>query len=169
MSIEQYQADVREGDIGTARRRLASYIACTAYEPELCSTIGDLCMMMKDPTEAAKWYIIGSETNDEIESCIEKYIHANRKHPGAIIANIPGRARLASTADYPEIVQDRLREASIENREIKGTRYAPDAPNKWSDRSRTNERIATVIIITAVVLFFLGAYTAVRWVVGFFL
>jgi hypothetical protein len=67
------QADLARGDLGSARRRLASAVGSGAYDPELLARIAELSVRMGDPVQAGRYWLLTPSTGQEVEAAIEAF------------------------------------------------------------------------------------------------
>ena len=114
MSVHHRAAqDEAGGDLGSAKRRLASYaVSANTFDPSICERIARLCVRMQDPTEAGRWYILCDSKDTESSDCIQRFTASCGGTPDQVLSQIPRGLKLTSLAEYPPVVAARLREMS---------------------------------------------------------
>ncbi|HZW05678.1 MAG TPA: DUF6584 family protein, partial [Phycisphaerales bacterium] len=99
--------DERRGDLGTARRRLASLAATRGYDPAVIERVARLSVRMGDWYEAGRWYAIVDSTDAEAPLAIERF-QAAAGGPEVAAWRIPLAEKVRNRADLPLAVRDRL-------------------------------------------------------------
>ena len=106
-ALERAKLDEAAGDLGSARRRLASYVASTGYDPAICEQIARLCVGMHDPHEAGKWYDVSDSSDSDAESCITAF-EKSCGGPKGVLGQLPRVALSKALEQYPPRVAARL-------------------------------------------------------------
>jgi len=70
------ERDIAAGDLGAARRRLASYIRSVGFSAEMCERIARISVMMRDPAEAGRWYFAIDSSDPEAEGAISVFVES---------------------------------------------------------------------------------------------
>lgn len=108
------EPEIRLGDLGTAKRRLCSFIAGTRYDPKVCGQIGDICRDMKDPCEAGRWYFISDRPTKQVRKEVFAFLSMHNSKLSVVLAQMPSRAKLTDMSAYPEPVRERLESIGCE-------------------------------------------------------
>ncbi len=154
---ERAKQDEAAGDLGSAKRRLVSYVVSARFDPSICETIARLCVRMQDPTEAGRWYILCDSKDNESSDCIERFTASCGGTPGQVLSQIPQGLKLKSLDEYPPVVATRLH--------AMGFRGLPKQPR--AETSTFKDRLATIgcLIVLAIVvgLLIVGMSTVGAW------
>lgn len=127
-AIRRAQADIDAGDLGSARRRLMSRAVSKGYEPGVCERVARLCVQMRDPIEAGRWYFLCESADPEAGPLVERYVEALKRDAGRILADLPSSLyeRFQNGAG-PAIVEQRLSTLGATSRVPRGVVRAPRA------------------------------------------
>lgn len=172
MTSPDVSSDIARGDLGTAKRRLCSYIAGTRYSSAVCGRIGDICRKMKDPCEAGRWYFISDRPTAEVGEEIDAFVRMHNGRLGTILQQFPTHAKLSELGAYPEPVQQRLQsigcvegfgvsraetvEGALANQGYAAGRYG----QRWSLAGA----LIVGILLVLFVVFVIGLGTIVNWI-----
>jgi hypothetical protein len=107
-ALERAQFDVQQGDLGSARMRLRSFISTARYSAEVCEMLARISRQMSDPVEAGRWYFLCDSADEEAAACIELFLHSCRDDARRIATRIPARVRSTPAEQFPEAVRERL-------------------------------------------------------------
>jgi hypothetical protein len=86
---ELAEADVARGDLGTARRRLASAVASQPYAPDLLGRIADLSLRMGDPVQAGRYFLLSDRTGAEVDAAVEAFARSCGREPRRMAWELP--------------------------------------------------------------------------------
>jgi hypothetical protein len=88
-ALKRAEQDVARGDLGSARRRMASFVVSADYEPDVLARLGDVCRAMGDPVEAGRWYLLSSADGPEVDEAVGRFVAACRGVPSHVAAALP--------------------------------------------------------------------------------
>lgn len=104
--------DRAAGDLGTAKRRLASLLDTTGYDPGVCRELAEICLDMRDPIEAGRWVYLCEDAsdspNDAAREAMAAFVGKCRNDPATIAGRLPRFVKTTRSESLPEPVQARL-------------------------------------------------------------
>lgn len=100
-AIERAERDEREGDLGSARHRLRSYLATVGYDADVCERIARLCVRMGDPVEAGRWYYLCESADPEAAPAVERFKANLGGDPRQVFLQIPAKIRAVEFGRLP--------------------------------------------------------------------
>ncbi len=115
--FERVEQDLQRGDHGLAKARLLSHLNSKGYEVEILNRLGRICYEMHDLFQAGRCWLTSTAQGEEVDAAIKEFARRCGRNPNQMFSQLPQRARLSSLPQYPEIVQQRLRQWSI-NEEV---------------------------------------------------
>lgn len=130
-ALDRANQDEADGDLGSAVRRLKSFVTTAGYSAELCERIARLGVRMQDPTEAGKWYLLCDSRDERAEECVQKFIASCGGEPKQAWSQIPQSLRLGDFSEYPERVAQRLGAMGVRG-SAKRARFVRS--RTWKDR-----------------------------------
>lgn len=100
------------GDLGTAKRRLASLLDTTGYDPGVCRELAEICLDMRDPIEAGRWVYLCEDASDwpseAAREAMAAFIDNCRNDPAIIASRLPRFVKTTQSEALPQPVQARL-------------------------------------------------------------
>jgi hypothetical protein len=109
-AFKRAKLDEQQGDLGSARARLRSYLSSTGYDPAVCERIARISMKMQDPVEAGRWYFLCDSADADAAPAIERFCAAAGGEPRQIYGQLPAFYRRISRERLPGAVLERLKE-----------------------------------------------------------
>jgi hypothetical protein len=158
-AFKRAKLDEQQGDLGSARARLRSYLSSTGYDPAVCERIARISMKMQDPVEAGRWYFLCDSADADAAPAIERFCAAAGGEPRQIYAQLPAFYRTISRERLPGAVLERLKEI----------RALPPADARTRPQSGFFDWLIPVGCMTVLTLTLLltavGVVAVVRWLV----
>jgi hypothetical protein len=154
-ALDRVERDIARGDLGSARRRLASFIGSAPYDPETLARVGDLCALMQDPLQAGRFWFLSSREGAEVESAIESF--AASLDDGRLVWELP-RFRGREGTVFPQVVVERLRRHGVDLRTA-----AIGPARRREERSRGG---GIVVLVVGLALFVAVVAAGVAIVLG---
>jgi len=161
-ALERARADMERGDLGSARRRLASSLGNT-FDQDTLDTLGDICAQMGDPVEAGRYWLASSRDGEEVRLAVERFAALHRHDPDRILRAFPRHVALVAPENLPAPAADRIVSLGLEDpwRRRRERRLA-------ARRTPVIDRVAplgcVLAAIVALGLMILGAITAAGWI-----
>ena len=158
-ALDRAKRDEAAGDLGSARRRLVSFVRNQGYDAAACEQIARLSTRMGDPEEAGRWYFVCESSDPESPAAIERFRARHGPQPRQLLLALPRFARYGSRAALPPQVAVRLSELGPPFDE------PPSKPKAdWRDKTFGWGCGLVLLLLGASVV--VGLMTIVRWLVG---
>ena len=165
-ALERAEEDVRRGDYGLARQRLASYLSTNGYDPDLLARLGQISHDMRDVHQAGRFWLTSTAQGEEVEQAVAVFLRRAGTDPASIVAQLPPTVRQPALDVFPELVRDRLRRHRLEKAIIVAARRTT-----CPGQSTWGGRIATVgcllVALSLLVIFVAGLVQGISWLFGF--
>lgn len=161
-AIERAQADVDRGDLGSARRRLGSFIGSTRYNPEVLARAAEISMQMRDPVQAGRYWLLTPTTGQPVEAVIEAFARACHHDARMMAAELPRFPRRFKMTEYPDVVRKRLARYGID--EVftgQDPELARVPKTGWKQKAKVLGCL--VVGVGFVALVFFGVRALARW------
>jgi hypothetical protein len=153
-ALEHAAEDERSGDLGSARRRLMSYVSTQGYDEGIVEQIARICIRMHDLREAGRWYFLCDSKDAEAAEAIERFSASCNGNLRQILSQLPLGG--TGTAKFPAAVQARFG----------GLRLLARGPRE-ARVSKTEQRLTAVGCMLGLVvvasLLIIGAIAVVRF------
>jgi hypothetical protein len=107
-AVERAKEDLARGEPWLARRRLASLVASTPYQPEVLALLGEVCHQMGDVPEAGRFWLLSEAEGEHVERAVRVFTAMHRGVARQLAAQLPRRTRLSSLGAYPPIARRRI-------------------------------------------------------------
>jgi hypothetical protein len=162
-ALERADEDVARGDLGSARRRLASFVASGEYRPDVLARVGNLCLTMGDPVEAGRWYLLSSAEGTDVEHAVRRFVDTCGGNPAQALATLPHFRRRSDFAQYAGAPRARIEQFGLSAPlEVEARlRNPPGGP------ARLRQKLAFVGCMAAILAFVLvigvGTITVLRF------
>lgn len=159
------QADIDRGDLGSARRRLASTVGSVGYNPEVLAKVADLSMQMRDPVQAGRYWLLTPTTGAEVEAAIEAFALACHHDARQMASELPRFKLRYRVNEYPEVVRQRLAKFGMDQIFVQ---QDPDlAPVQRAGWKHNLKALGCAVVgVGIVTLIVLGVRALVRWRCG---
>lgn len=157
------------GDLGSARLRLISYLKTEKHPEPMCELLATICLDMKDPVEAGKWFFVSNSTHEQAERCISLFVARYKRDPHKILRALQKQIAADVRANKsPAFLTDRFKDLGLipdaESRK-------PPEPSRWQKVRESLPSIGCFVILAAFVLSalfglitFLGIiFKAIKW------
>lgn len=109
---ERAALDRARGDLGSARRRLASLLDSSGYDAQACHELAALCLEMGDPVQAGRWLYICERdegpTEPDAHAALAAFTADCRDDPVVMASRLPRFIKTAPPGALPGSVQARL-------------------------------------------------------------
>jgi hypothetical protein len=162
-ALERAERDAQQGDLGSARRRLCSYVASVGYSGAVCEKLARLSIRMNDPVEAGRWYFLCDSADIEAPPAIERFRRACGTHPRQIYGQLPARLRDISLEGLPAAARERIAALGTARRNPVG---APSAGQRLANTALYTG--CTALFILAVISALVGVVAIIDWVARLF-
>ena len=161
-AIEQANADIARGDLGSARRRLTSYLATVGYDQQLACRVAELSLQMHDPGEAARWFAMSDPTHPDAAEPLHALLSSCNGEPSRLRAKLPLLDRLAGVESLPRTVEEFLASHGIERQKpaIQKPRHAP----RLTELVQIAAAAGCLLLFLALLV--IGAITILKWLIG---
>jgi hypothetical protein len=158
-ALDRAQRDEAAGDLGSARRRLLSFVRNQGFDAAACEQVARLSMRMGDPEEAGRWYFVCESSDPESQAAIERFRARHGPHARQLLLALPRFARYGSRATLPPQVAARLSELGPPFDE-------PPAKPKadWWDQAFGWG--CALVVLVGVVSLCVGIVTIARWIIN---
>jgi hypothetical protein len=158
-ALDRAQRDAAAGDLGSARRRLLSFVRNQGFNAAACEQLARLSSRMGDPEEAGRWYFVSDSSDPEAPAAIERFRARHGPHARQILLALPRFARYGSRAALPPQVAVRLSELGPPFDEP-----PPKPKADWWDKTfGWGCALALLLVVASLGV---GIFTIVRWVIG---
>ncbi|HYE60799.1 MAG TPA: DUF6584 family protein [Phycisphaerales bacterium] len=130
-ALDRAAHDEANGDLASARRRLASYLrtlagkggtreplpsqlagveaaAQAAYRPEIIERVARLCLRMGDPAAAGQWYFLIDSSDEHAPASIARFEASRGHNPFQLWIALPPWARNLPLDAYPPAARERI-------------------------------------------------------------
>jgi hypothetical protein len=158
-ALDRAQRDEAAGDLGSARRRLLSFVRNQGFDAAACEQLARLSVRMGDPEEAGRWYFVCESGDAESPAAIELFKARHGPHARQILLALPRFARYGSRANLPPRVAARLSELGPPFDDP-----PPKPKSDWSDHL-FGWGCALVLLLGLAALC-VGIVTIARWLIG---
>lgn len=159
-ALDRAERDEEAGDLGSARRRLMSYVTTVGYSPSLCERIARLCTRMGDPVEAGRWYFLSDSRDPEAGPAVGRFTADCGGDPRAVASRLPAKLRLARVEEYPPGVRARFEGLGL--RGPPGSAVLPPV-----SRSSIAGPIGCILgLLFGIACVVVGAITILRWILA---
>lgn len=109
MTLEERIADdLVHGDLGTAKRRLASRLRNTGYDGDLLARLGRLCWDMHDPVEAGRFWLFADVEGPEVDEAVEQFVRRYGNDHRSLASQLPSVVRRADKTVFSGDIRGRL-------------------------------------------------------------
>jgi len=122
-AVTRAEEDIRRGDLGAARQRLASYLGTRGYDPELLDRIGRISHDMRDIAQAGRYWFLATASGPDIERAIAAFLRNAGHDPAIIASQLPRHALLDNVDAYPPSVQPRIHGAGLDTELVRVARH----------------------------------------------
>ncbi|MEQ9095129.1 MAG: hypothetical protein RIE32_02570 [Phycisphaerales bacterium] len=164
---QRAREDRERGDLGSARRRLASLVALCGFDRALCREIADISLEMGDPLEAGRWlFLCVSDSSSEPEAilaALDQFVRDCRAEPSVIASRLPAVAKSVPPERLPPAVRERLAELGLPRPRARPARGAAA-----SARDRALHAGCLLAMAALVVCAVAGFGVIIRWFVALF-
>jgi len=117
--FDRARQDEANGDLASAKNRLASHAAGARLDPAVCEQIARLCVRMQDPCEAGRWYFLCDSADSEASRCIERFTRSCGTRPRQILSQLPRATKSKMLDEFPPAAAARLRDLGFAARPAK--------------------------------------------------
>jgi hypothetical protein len=167
-ALEQARHDIELGDLGSARRRLASRLSTSDFDPEVLAMLGDVCALMGDPIEAGRYWLMSNREGEDVRTGVEMFVSSSRHDAGRIVRALPHAAVMIPPPQLAGPALDRIEELQLwdalqERRERGGVSEESRAPSRLD---RLVPMGCVLFVGLVVILAVVGAVAVVRWIAG---
>jgi hypothetical protein len=107
-AVARAKEDLARGEPWLARRRLASLVASTPYQPEVLALLGEVCHQMGDVPEAGRYWLLSEAEGEHVERAVRVFTGLHRGDARQLAAQLPRRTRQSSMGAYPPIPRRRI-------------------------------------------------------------
>ena len=126
-AVERAKEDLARGEPWLARRRLASLVASTPYQPEVLALLGQVCHQMGDVPEAGRYWLLSELEGEHVERAVRVFTELHGGVARQVAAQLPRRTRLSSMGGYPPIARRRIEALGLAE-PLAARAYDADAP-----------------------------------------
>jgi hypothetical protein len=163
--LARVQADIDRGDLGSARRRLASTVGSRGYVPDLLAKVAELSVQMRDPVQAGRYWLLTPASGPEVEAAVEAFVRACRHDARQMASELPRFRLRHKVNEYPEVVRARLARFGIDKVFVQ---QDPDlAPVQRAGWKHHLKALGCVVMgVGLVTLIVLGVRALARWRCG---
>lgn len=159
-ALTRAQADVDRGDLGSARRRVASFISSTTYRPDVLAMAADISFKMHDPVQAGRYWLLTPAIGPEVEDAIEAFARACHHDAQVMASEMPRFKERCKVAAYPEVVRERLARYGVD---VVFQRQDPDlAPVGKSGWKQKAKALGCLVVALGLVLLIAVVLRVVR-------
>jgi hypothetical protein len=158
MVLARAETDVERGDLGSARRRLASFIASAGYTPEILTRAAEISMQMRDPVQAGRYWLLTPAEGVPVEGAIEVFALACHHNPQQMASELPRFKLRHKVASYPEVVQSRLKRFGIDHVfEQQDPDLVVGQPAGWRQKAKALGCLLLVLALPVALVFVIRA------------
>ena len=110
---ERVRRDIEAGDLGMARRRLASRLAQQGYDPDLLAELGRISGQMGDRREAGRFWVMSTAEGPEVDAAVRCFVASCGGRAAQVCSQLPRASRLQTLDQYPEVARHRWEELDV--------------------------------------------------------
>lgn len=151
------------GDLGMAKRRLASYLRTKGFDSEILARIGPVCYAMRDPAEAGRYWLLSGASGPEVDVATELFVQRVGRVPAQVVSQLPRKLRLRTLGEYPAAAQARLVRLGLADAVVLPVPDVGAATKVWRRKGMERVTIWGCGIIAAL----LGGLVGLALVLGF--
>ena len=157
-TIASARAEIEQGRTWRAKEIIRSSLGNYGYNLDLYQFYGEVLLSMDDLQHAGRYLFFSKkELNDNEEKAVRLFLERHGKHGHKGVVTSTPLARYRKLSEYPDFVQQRLRELGAKE----------DLFGFW-DRVPENRNNAVVcgclfVLVVLSVLCIIGAGTVIRW------
>jgi hypothetical protein len=82
-------AETNSADMVSTRRRLSLFVSTEAYRPDLLARIARICVELRDPTQAGRYWLLSDAKGPEVESAVDALVKSCQSTPRLIASELP--------------------------------------------------------------------------------
>ncbi|OAB62526.1 hypothetical protein AY599_17100 [Leptolyngbya valderiana BDU 20041] len=166
-ALDRARDDRQRGDLGSAKRRLASLLDSTGYDADVCRELAGVCLEMQDPIESGRWFYLcedaPGQSNKAARDAMQAFVVDCRDDPMIIASRLPRFIKRAPLETLPPGVRSRLESLGLPRPEKPGPRTARDV---IADKAMVIG--CTSVLAIAAVSAVVGFGVIIRWFAGLF-
>ena len=112
-AIEHAENELRAGRLWRAKEVLQGSLRHAGYDVELFEKLGLVLLAMGDLPQAGRYLFLCARRDPTYDEAIRTFLSRHRKNPRGLYQTFPRVAKLNSISEYPESLQDELKELGL--------------------------------------------------------
>ena len=112
-AIEHAENELRAGRLWRAKEVLQGSLRHAGYDIELFEKLGLVLLTMGDLPEAGRYLFLCARRDPSYDEAIRTFLSRHEKNPRGLYQAFPRVAKLNSISEYPEPLQDELKELGL--------------------------------------------------------
>ncbi len=161
-ALERAEEDIRRGYLGTARKRLISYMTSQGYDADIAARIGQISYDMRDHCHAGRYWLFSNALGPHVDEAIDLFRKDAAADPATCAISLPRHLLVRDPQNYPQVVRQRLVALGLEAAVTKVASFDCKAVNANREDRIMLSVVLTIILVVAVI-FLVGINTILNW------